>query len=217
MKKADSKVGESYYDIIRRRGMMQATILLLVIVILFQQIAINTKEVHHIVTPMSFQSEMEVVEGKANKSYAHQFGWSLAALMGNVDKRNVDFVTETIVEMMSPFLKSQMEETLKKEAQILKVREASQNFSIDDMMYSSEHQVVFIWGNKTLKSKRGRETQTRWTYEFSIIPYGGRPRITHFDSYEGTPKLKLKDYKIKAKPYLTEELRDIQLTTNPEK
>jgi hypothetical protein len=123
-----------------------------------------------------------------------------------------------VEKMLSPFLQSNLEEGLRNEAQILKIRKASQTFVIEDMMYEPKNNLVWVWGTKTLKVHTGTEKKERFTYEFRIEANNGVPRITHYDAYAGIPKQKNnEEYTVDTSPFLTDALEKAKTGTDPDK
>lgn len=216
MKRKDSFLNKDFTEIVSTKHKKDTVIACLGVLCLLQQFSLMNSDVEVVVSPENFYKELRVSSNQANEHYQTQHAWSITALVGNVNPTNVDFVTDRISKMLSPFLRSQMEESLKAEARILKVRKATQRFVIEDLMYDPKREVTFIWGKKHITTTNRHKDEMRWTYELRIKPYNGSPRITHFDAYKGTPRIKNQDYTVDAKPFLSEELARVQQTTNPE-
>lgn len=215
MKKENSLVGMTYTDMLNTRKYMAMAIAALSVVTVIQTVALLVKSTEYIVTPPSYTQALNISNGAGNQEYQQQFALSIALMMGNIDKRNVEFVTGEVLKLMSPQLRSQTAETLKREAQLLKVRKASQTFVVEDMMYSPQNEVVWVWGRKTLTNSSGDKDSRRYTYEFRIEPVDGHPRITYFSGYDGQPKKKDSKYVVPVNPYLTEDQEEVLRTTNP--
>ena len=216
MKKEDSLVGMAYTDMLNTRKQMMTAIVGLVFIVGVLLLALLFKGSEYIVTPPSYTKTLHIKDGAGNQEYQQQFALSIALMMGNIDSRNVEFVTDEVLKLMSPQLRSQTALTLKREAQLLKVRKASQTFIIEDMMFSQKNNVVWVWGRKILTNRGGDKDSRRYTYEFRIEPINGYPRITYFSGYDGQPKKKDSKYVVPVNEYLTEELEEVQRTTNPE-
>lgn len=219
MKKEESRVRRSYQDLEKSKKTMLTSNIVLSIALLMSIGYSFTKTSEKIITPMEFHEPIIINGEKANAGYQKQFAWTLAANIGNIDSRNVEFVTERVLEFLSPFLRSQLSGTLKQEAQILKVRGVKQSFQIDDIFYNDFHDVVFVTGQKTLENKSGKTDRTRWTYEFRIQPKSGFPRVTHFDAYKGVPNVETQgeEYKVSPKPYLDVQTANAINSKDPDK
>lgn len=218
MKKQDSLTAKSYSDFEQSKKTNRITIACLSITSALLAIMAFTSKTEIIVKPAQYEGELRVHGRQANQQYMLGHAMGIASLVGNISERNADFVTTTVLGMMSPFLRGELESGLKNEVQILKVRKASQQFVVEDMMYEPKNNIVWVWGLKTLKVHTGTEHKERWTYEFRIEPQNGSPRITHFDSYSGVPKQKNnEEYTVDSSPYLTEALDKVKEGTDPEK
>ena len=207
MKKADSLVGKSMSDYVAAKKFNMTLHFTLAATALVLAISLATKSTEVVVMPPTY-SDTVVIEGnRANEHYMLQHAMGIASMVGNINERNVNFVVKTLLDMLSPFLRSSLEDGLNKEVQILKLRKASQQFVIEDMMYEPKNNLVWVWGTKTLTVKSGSKQEERWTYEFRIEPRNGAPKITHFDNYPGTPKQKNNDeYTVDNSPYLNAAL-----------
>jgi len=216
MKKNDSLIGKSlsdYQNSKRSNQIVITTLSVALCVTSFMALRNNTEVV---VTPANFDKEITVRGSRANEAYMTGHALSIAGLAGNLNERNVDFVVNTLSRMMTPYLRTNLEEALMQEAQILKIRKATQSFVIEDMMYEPRNNLVWVWGTKTLQVSTGTTHNQRWTYELRIEPHAGMPRITHFDAYSGVPKKKTDDYVVEANPYMNTELAEALKTTNPD-
>lgn len=210
MKKADSLVGKSLSDFQESKKFNRMVISCLAGTTLCLAFLLVSKDTEIVVMPPNY-TEAVVVEGrKANQHFMEMHAMSIAGLIGNINERNSSFVVKTLLNLMSPRLKDEMGAGLENEAQILKIRKAKQTFVIEDMMYEPKNNLIWVWGTKTLSVKSGGKKEDRWTYEFRIEPQQGSPRITHYDSYPGTPKQRTNDeYVVDNSPYLSEALEKV--------
>ncbi|WP_240224667.1 type IV conjugative transfer system protein TraE [Rheinheimera hassiensis] len=214
MKKKDSIVAKSYSDYEKSKRVNQITIASLSVALCITTYMALRNNVEIIVTPPQYSSEIVIQGSRANEAYMTGHAMSIAGLIGNLNERNVDFVVDQVTRMMTPYLRSNLEGMFVKEAQILKIRKASQHFIIEDMMYEPKNNIVWVWGTKTLKLSTGTEDTQRFTYELRIEPVSGSPRITHFDAYNGVPRKKNNDYVVDAKPINTQHLEEVMGTTS---
>jgi conjugal transfer pilus assembly protein TraE len=214
MKKKDSIVAKSYSDYEQSKRVNQITIATLSVALCISSYLAMRNNVEIIVMPPQYASEVVVQGSRANEAYMTGHAMSIAGLIGNLNERNVDFVVDQVTRMMTPYLRSNLEDVFIKEAQILKIRKASQTFIIEDMMFEPKNNIVWVWGSKTLKVSTGTEHTQRFTYEFRIEPVSGSPRITHFDAYAGIPRKKNNDYVVEPKPFNTEQLEEVMATTS---
>lgn len=212
MKKKDSKVLKSINDIkinTTHNKIIQYG-LLGIVGLLSASIALKDTEV--IATPPNFEKPLVVAGNVANKEYKLRWAFATASIAGNISKQNADFVLNQLDHMLSPYLKQKIMPALKQEVQILIARNAEQNFVIQDAIYDSKKDLVWIWGNRTIKIKGASNTTNlpqRWTYEFRVKPFAERAAITHFNSYKGLPKNRNVEYMVEENPMLNTELQQV--------
>ncbi len=209
MNRNESFVGKSYMDLLASEKFYKVSIATLAIAVCILSVLVATKNVEVVVMPPDY-TEPVIVNGQyANQSYSAMHGLAIAAMIGNLNERNADFVSTQLIKLLSPYLQNQIGAVIEAEATILKTRRAEQTFLVENVQYEPKNQLVWVWGRKTLKFQGGGQQTNRFTYEFRIQPNHGSPRITHYDAYKGTPKSKSSDYVVDIKPYLTLELEDI--------
>ncbi|PTC00943.1 hypothetical protein C9975_04785 [Thalassospira xiamenensis] len=217
MKYKNSKVLASLKDLesIKKIQLMINSALAISVVMLTFMVAIE--DTVAVVTPAHFSQELRVSHNQANEHYKVRWAWSAASLAGNINDKNADFVVDELGRMFSPYLKTAILPSIRREVQIVAARKAEQRFAIEDAIYEPQNDVVFIWGYRELRlDNNTTPVKERWTYEFRIEPFTGRPAITHFDSYPGPPRSKNPKYKVEYNPMLPAELEDAIKSTNPE-
>lgn len=203
----DLEKSKKYYRI--SLAALSCTILVLVILL-----SGKTQEI--VVTPPSYYEPL-VVNGRfANEAYSAGHALAIANMMGNVNERNIDFVTDNILRMLSPHLRAELFQAFQNEVQLLKNRRARQSFYVEDVMFEPRNNVIWVWGYKRTSAVGTQEISERYTYELRIEPNYGMPKITHFDSYAGMPKSKDPNLAIDPKPYLTRDLELVKLMANPD-
>ncbi|MBH0061750.1 hypothetical protein I6E85_11340 [Pseudoalteromonas sp. NZS71] len=212
MKRSESKVLKSVSEI--QTNQTKDTIikygLLAIAGVLACALAFKDTEV--IATPPNFTQPLVVAGNVANKEYKLRWAVAAASIAGNLSKDNADFVLNQLDSMLSPYLRQQILPSLKKEVQILIARDAEQTFVIKDAIYDPVKDLVWIWGDRTIKLKATANNinlPQRWTYEFRIKPFSERAAITHFNSYKGLPKNRDVEYLVEENPMLTAELKKV--------
>jgi len=212
MKRSESKVLKSVSEI--QTNQTKDTIikygLLAIAGVLACALAFKDTEV--IATPPNFTQPLVVAGNVANKEYKLRWAVAAASIAGNLSKDNADFVLNQLDSMLSPYLRQQILPSLKKEVQILIARDAEQTFVIKDAIYDPVKDLVWIWGDRTIKLKATANNinlPQKWTYEFRIKPFSERAAITHFNSYKGLPKNRDVEYLVEENPMLTAELKKV--------
>jgi conjugal transfer pilus assembly protein TraE len=154
------------------------------IVIVIVMLAMKSETV--VVVPSNFNEPITMEAGKiANKEYKIQWAISIATLLGNVNKKNYQFVIERITNLIPPELNP-----AKAEASILAVLEENelrgvrQEFTLTDAAYSTAVDYVWIFGEKKTTSIRsGATDSTPWTFEVRIGARNGNPKILDIQQY----------------------------------
>ena len=212
MKRSESKVLKSVSEI--KTNQTKNTIiqygLLAIAGVLACALAFKDTEV--IATPPNFTQPLVVAGNVANKEYKLRWAVAAASIAGNLSKDNADFVLNQLDSMLSPYLRQQILPSLKKEVQILIARDVEQTFVIKDAIYDPVKDLVWIWGDRTIKLKATANNinlPQRWTYEFRVKPFSERAAITHFNSYKGLPKNRDVEYLVEENPMLTAELKKV--------
>lgn len=211
----ESFVGKSYIDLVNTKRGYQIAILSLSIAVGVLSITAMNKQVEVIVMPPDYYEPVIVNGNYANESYAASHAVGIAGMIANVSERNADFVMQSFLKVLSPYLRNQVEATLTAETKILKTRKARQSFLIEDVMYDGKNNIVWVWGEKSLTFAGGGNHSERFTYEFRIEPKNGSPRVTHFDAYPGIPRAKDSKYKVEMLPYLSRELKLVKQIADP--
>lgn len=201
----------SYHDLQQAKKTYRLAIGSLSVAVLILTFMVSSKKTEVVVMPPDYYEPIIVNGNYANQAYAASHAMNIANLMGNVNERNVDFVMENILRMLSPHLRSQLAQAFQNEVQILKSRRARQSFYVEDVMYDPKNNIVFVWGNKRTSMVGQSEITDRFTYEMRIQPSNGMPKITHFDAYPGIPKSRDQNRVVEIQPYLTRELKLAQL------
>lgn len=213
MLKGKSKILKSVDDVKATRTILIGTNSVLAIAVFILALVASSQSTEVVVTPPDFDQELVVAGNTANEHYKVRWAFATAAIAGNLTPRNIDFVLGQMDNMFTPFLREEVLPQIRREAHILRARDATQRFVIEDAIYDPVKDIVWIYGHRTiqLRSAQRNETpnQQRWTYEFRIAPFSGRPAVTHFDSYSGLPRNREPNYEIEPNPVLDSALREV--------
>ena len=215
MTKRESFVQKDFTDLVQTRRGYQLVILSLSLAVGMLSIVVLNKQIEVVVMPPDYYEPVIVNGSYANESYSASHALGIAGMIGNVSEKNAEFVMQSFLKVLSPFLRNQVEATLNAETKILKTRKARQTFLIEDVMFEPKNNIIWVWGQKTLTFAGGGNHSERFTYEFRIEPKNGSPRVTHFDAYPGIPKSKDSKYTVEMQPYLTRELKLVKDLANP--
>lgn len=203
----EGMAAQSYKDLQNAKRTYQLAIGSLSVAVLILTILVSTKNTEVVVMPPDYYEPVVVNGNYANQAYAAGHAMMVANLMGNVNERNIEFVTGVVLRMLSPHLHAELYQAFQTETQVLKNRRARQSFYIEDVMFEPRNNIVFVWGTKRTSLVGQSEISERFTYEFKIEPKNGMPKITHFDAYPGIPNVRDPKRVVELKPYLTRDLK----------
>lgn len=183
----------SYRQLIQRdkkllfnNRLMTVIVCLLVIKVVF----FSTTEV--IAIPPDMTEEVSVAGNKASEAYKTQWGLFIATTLGNINPKNVSFVTDYILKMFPASKQSALEAELKKASDLMLARKVDQTFVAEDINFLPSDNVLYVWGTRKTKflNVSDKEQSERWTYEMVLSVKSGRPRILYLNQYSGTPNIK---------------------------
>lgn len=172
--------------LILNNGLLTVIAGLLVIKVVF----FSTTEV--IAIPPDMTEEVSVAGSKASESYKTQWGLFIATTLGNINPKNVTFVTSYILKMFPASKQSELEAELKKASDLMLARKVDQTFVAEDVNFLPSDNVLYVWGTRKTKflNVSDKEQTERWTYEMVLSVKSGRPRILYLNQYSGTPNIK---------------------------
>lgn len=192
-KAADSQAGKTFHAIVARNSSLATNNKILIGLLgicVFKLVFMNDPVV--VVRPPNQTKDIVITGNKANEEYKKQWGLSIATLIGNINKNNVEFITNYVVSMLAPKLQAQNEQKLRGAAALLAAKGIDQTFTPSDITYDSVNDVVYVWGTKktTLLNVSKDPETSKWTYEIVLGINNGAPRIAYLDQYAGMPNLK---------------------------
>jgi hypothetical protein len=208
MNSNQSKLKKSIDDYLSSRRTLFIGNIMLTVAVLVLVISNLSRTVETIAVPPNLTEEARVDGNKANQAYNLTWAHHIAGLTGNVSEANSEFVLTHLELMMSPHLWSQAKDALNQDIMILKSRDAEQQFVIENAVYDEKSEVSWVWGTKKLKIPGAEPRLSRWTYEIRIKPYGGYPRITYLNAYEGPPQRRKRDDLQTVDPFLTADMQE---------
>lgn len=213
MLKKNSKLIQSVDDLKSSRMILLGINCVLAVAVCLMGLLLTSVRTEVVVTPPEFYEEMRISGNQANEHYKVRWAFASAAIAGNLNPRNVDFVVAQLEQMFSPYLRENVLPEIRREAHILRARDATQRFVIEDVIYDPTRDLIWVYGDRTLQMRGSRRNEQphsqRWTYEFRIAPFSGRPAINHFDSYSGLPRNRNVEYAVERQPMLDSSLSEV--------
>ena len=160
--------------------------------------SVLSKDETVVVLPPTFTEEITIVGNQASEAYKTGWGLFAANMAGNISERNSSFVVDTLRKMFRAKDADDYERQLLSQVEALKVRGVRENFTPLDLIYNSEVDTVWVYGDKrTVCTRSGASTTQKWTYEIRIIAVAGHPKITHFSQYAGAPNTRKRVVKMR--------------------
>ena len=151
-----------------------------------------------IIKPPVLTGEIRIEDGLPNKEWMESWALFISHMIGNINPRNVEFVTKQVTSLLSPSLQDSSERAMRRLVEQLRLSNFSQQFEVQDIHYDPTTRMVWVWGYKTIRMANGQRNaanpssessaRSRWTYEFIIrLNEMGMPVVTHLDQYADTP------------------------------
>lgn len=181
-----SKAIESYDNLNKStHNTSRANFALSIAIVILLFMLLNKKETA-IAVPPNFNEPITMEAGNiANKEFKIQWAISIATLLGNINKKNYQFVIDRVVSLVPPELDpSKAESSILSMLEENELRGVRQEFTLSDAAYSTAVDYVWIFGEKkTISVRSGATDATPWTFEIRIGARGGYPRILDIQQY----------------------------------
>ena len=152
-----------------------------------------------VIKPPVLTGEIRIEDGLPNKEWQESWALYLAHMIGNINPRNVEFVSKQVVAMLSTNLQLEKERDIRRIVDMMRMSNLTQSFEVQDLKYEASTRMVWVWGYKTTQLASSNKQATsatedsadrrRWTFEFIIrLNELGMPVVTHIDQYDGLPR-----------------------------
>jgi len=162
--------------------------LILGLVILLMIIFFRGKEVIITQQPPKLTEAVQVSKNNGDQPYKEKWALSFAELIGNLTPDSADFVISAMESYFDPTVYQSIKVSLNAQAETLKDEQATVTFSPKSIIYEPVSGIVYITGDQEIRSISVEPSRKTWTMEFDIKVVNYLPVVTHYDSYEGSPK-----------------------------
>jgi len=185
--------GIAYGELITRNAsIIRANYVLtgLVVILVAKQVFFTSPVT--IITPPNMTEEITVIGNKTSESYKTQWALFFSTMVGNINPKNIQFVTSYILKALSAELQAQIGEELTNQANLMATRGVDMSFTPNDIYYDAKNDLIYVWGTKVTKLTNvpDKAESSKWTYEWVIGMRNGMPRIAYVKQYAGTPNIK---------------------------
>ena len=175
-------------DLRRSKQRLEIIILIQLIVIVLLIVVFWSKDSKVVLTPPYLSGETyEIYESRANAAYLKSWGLHVATLRGNFSPSSVDFVVESLSQLMNGRLWRDTREQIKAEAIAMKEEGISADFEPRSIEFHAGTNRVFVTGLFTETTARGVTHSREITYETKLSIRWGRPQVLDLQVYEGGP------------------------------
>jgi conjugal transfer pilus assembly protein TraE len=208
MTKSKNAMAKSWSQAMVNHNISKVTNVGLIAVILMLSLKILQDPVEVHVNPSTLNEQISIKGNEANSSYKQMWAYAMAELIGNITPHNVGFVKDSITRVLSPRLQAKLEKQIDDMVSLVKAKNVSQLFIVQNMYHNENNDVIYIWGDKKSFVSGEQASSTKWTYEFKISVHNGSPRIVHIDQYKGSPAKRIKEEKEVGQEFLSSEMKN---------
>lgn len=152
-------------------------------------LGIATRDEAVVLVPPFQNSEIEFINGKANREYYQQWAWSTSMMLGNISPGNAKFIRGEIERIATPQLYRTLSEIVDAELRSIIRDKATVTFSPRSVIYDPELNLFFVEGVQQLAGPGVREPiSKKITYELGFVTRRLRVYLDSFDVYNGRPR-----------------------------
>ena len=102
-----------------------------------------------VIKPPVLTGEIRIEDGLPNKEWQESWALYLAHMIGNINPRNVEFVSKQVVAMLSTNLQLEKERDIRRIVDMMRMSNLTQSFEVQDLKYEASTRMVWVWGYKT--------------------------------------------------------------------
>ncbi len=141
-----------------------------------------------VLVPPYLDERVQVSADSASESYKKSWALYVSELVGNVSPGNADFVLEAVEGILAPSAFRSIKAALTDQIQAIKEDSLTVSFEPRQITYEQETDKIFIFGQFQSEGPTGEPRRFMRTYELEVDIRFGRPWVTFFSPYTGTPK-----------------------------
>lgn len=137
--------------------------------------------------PAHLEKTEKVGSSTASEGYREAFALMVAQLSGNITPGNADFVKASLGNLLSPSAYRAIEKTLSDQIVDIKRDSLTVSFEPRQVVHEPETDKIFVTGEFASQGVSGKPIKVTRTYEMIVDIRFGRPWITEFKPYQGSP------------------------------
>ena len=145
-----------------------------------------------VLVPPHLNERVKVALNKSDIGYKKSWGLFLAELLGNATPSNIDFIKDSLNNMLSPDVYNEFSEKLEEQIINFKREHLTQRFEPSLVIYDEVLDKVFVTGRSVIQGPSGNEIFSMRTFEFGFEFDNFQPMLTYMDTFEGSKKNRLK-------------------------
>lgn len=167
--------------------LLTAVLMLSAAVLILGGAAVNQRD-RVVVMPPTLDAPYALGWSSATPEYLKSMALFFTGVIGSLTPRTVDYVIKVIDSFCDPSVAQEIKRRLRAIAADYEFRQstASSWFEGEKLAWEQKSGKVFVIG-RLMSVNTGNNTSSKQVvYEYKITIREGQPRITHFDSYEGS-------------------------------
>lgn len=145
-----------------------------------------------VLVPPHLNERVKVALNKSDIGYKKSWGLFFAELLGNATPSNIDFIKESLNNMLSPDVYNEFSAKLEEQILNFKREHLTQRFEPSLVIYDEVLDKVFVTGRSAIQGPSGNEIFSMRTFEFGFEFENFKPMLTYIDTFEGSKKDRLK-------------------------
>lgn len=141
-----------------------------------------------VLVPPTLSQESRISYNSADEGFKQAWGLFAAKMMGNVTPASASFLLDNLELVFSPQTYQSSRQAVAEQVDRVISESLSISFLPKNVMFENETDRVYVTGKSLITGASGDSVNSTRTYEFEIEVAQGRPEVSYFDLYEGSPR-----------------------------
>ena len=179
--------GQNNRDLYRLVLVLSSVVFLMALGLVFSINYSNSIKERIVIVPPGLSGPVSVDWGKADAEYIKTFGLFYATLVGSINPKNLEYVSDRLSGMTSteayPSIRKQLQ-VLSKDPLFMDQGTTS-SFSSRELVYEAERNKVFVLGEVRIHGTPAQAQTFQTVYEMTVTIEQGKPIVHSVDNYPG--------------------------------
>lgn len=140
-----------------------------------------------VLVPAVHDERLEISASSASVGYKKAWALTVAQLAGNITPGNADLVLKTMGDLLAPDAYRRIAAELAGQINDIKRDSLTVSFEPRQIVYEPSTEKVFVTGQFSSQGVSGAPLSIMRTYEMQVDIRFGRPWVTTFKPYQGSP------------------------------